>query len=188
MNFLINLNELLDLSKKNASSLTSLYNLAIKKINHIDENGEFITATENCGYKFELFIHSFLKFVSGPVGLIQVQREEEFAPVKNPPGSATDSPDTARKLISQSNIMKLLKSGAAIKEFGKSISKQSEEEAVCEIDARLSYDGENLSQFHSKEIILPVYLQKPQKEKKSKKFTDSPKFKKYMKYKKCINS
>lgn len=32
-------------------------------------------------------------------GLIEVKREEEFAPVKNAPGAADDSPDTARELL-----------------------------------------------------------------------------------------
>ncbi len=31
--------------------------------------------------------------------LLEVQRAEEFAPVKNAPGSASDSPDTARQAI-----------------------------------------------------------------------------------------
>jgi UDP-N-acetylglucosamine/UDP-N-acetylgalactosamine diphosphorylase len=31
-------------------------------------------------------------------GLIEVSREEEFAPVKNAPGEKTDTPESARKL------------------------------------------------------------------------------------------
>jgi UDP-N-acetylglucosamine/UDP-N-acetylgalactosamine diphosphorylase len=33
------------------------------------------------------------------VALLEVRRDEEFAPVKNAPGAAADSPDTARKAI-----------------------------------------------------------------------------------------
>jgi UDP-N-acetylglucosamine pyrophosphorylase len=47
------------------------------------------------GIKLELFI-----FDSFPLAercaLLEVRREDEFAPVKNAPGAAADSPDTAR--------------------------------------------------------------------------------------------
>ena len=49
------------------------------------------------GYKFELFIHSFINFCEdGEFGILQVEREEEFAPVKNAEGTHVDSPNTAR--------------------------------------------------------------------------------------------
>ena len=35
------------------------------------------------------------------MGLLEVFRDEEFAPVKNAPGTSEDSPDTARALISK---------------------------------------------------------------------------------------
>lgn len=48
------------------------------------------------GVKLELFI-----FDSFPLAercaLLEVRREDEFAPVKNAPGAAADSPDTARR-------------------------------------------------------------------------------------------
>ena len=48
------------------------------------------------GIKLELFI-----FDSFPLAehcaLLEVRREDEFAPVKNAPGAAADSPDTARR-------------------------------------------------------------------------------------------
>lgn len=34
-------------------------------------------------------------------GMMEVRRESEFAPVKNAPGAAEDSPDTARELMSR---------------------------------------------------------------------------------------
>lgn len=39
--------------------------------------------------------------LAGEFSLLEVIREEEFAPVKNPPGTPEDSPDCARGLISQ---------------------------------------------------------------------------------------
>ena len=50
------------------------------------------------GVKLELFI-----FDSFPLAercaLLEVRREDEFAPVKNAPGAAADSPDTARRAM-----------------------------------------------------------------------------------------
>ncbi len=50
------------------------------------------------GIKLELFIFDTFPLAER-VALLEVHRHEEFAPVKNAPGSASDSPDTARQAI-----------------------------------------------------------------------------------------
>lgn len=50
------------------------------------------------GIKLELFIFDTFNMAS-QWGLMEVLRDEEFSPVKNAPGSKTDSPDTAREAI-----------------------------------------------------------------------------------------
>lgn len=50
------------------------------------------------GIKLELFIFDTLPMAKS-VSLMEVPRDSEFAPVKNAPGSASDSPDTARQAI-----------------------------------------------------------------------------------------
>lgn len=50
------------------------------------------------GVKLELFIFDTFPWAQR-TALLEVAREEEFAPVKNAPGAATDSPDTARTAI-----------------------------------------------------------------------------------------
>jgi len=52
------------------------------------------------GIKLEQFIFDTFTWAERPA-LLEVRREEEFAPVKNAPGSATDSPDTARLAVLQ---------------------------------------------------------------------------------------
>lgn len=49
----------------------------------------------NTGVKFELFIFDAFPLADS-IGILEVNRDEEFAPVKNAPGSKEDSPDTAR--------------------------------------------------------------------------------------------
>ncbi len=50
------------------------------------------------GIKLEFFIFDTFPLAER-VALLEVHRHEEFAPVKNPPGSKSDSPDTARQAI-----------------------------------------------------------------------------------------
>ena len=50
------------------------------------------------GVKLELFIFDTFPMAQ-QVALMEVARDSEFAPVKNAPGSPSDSPDTARQAI-----------------------------------------------------------------------------------------
>lgn len=71
------------------------YHLAHKKIAYLDKNGKTVKPEQPNGYKFELFIFDIFPAFSG-MAVYQVQRDEEFAPVKN--ASGVDSPQTAREL------------------------------------------------------------------------------------------
>lgn len=68
---------------------------AIKKINHIDKEGNYITPDKPCLIKYEAFIFDYFNMVDD-VTIYRVNRNEEFAPVKNKEGE--DSPMTATKL------------------------------------------------------------------------------------------
>lgn len=76
------------------------YHLAKKAIAHV-ENGERITPTEPCGYKFETLVVDMVKLM-GSCLAYEVVREKEFAPVKNLTG--VDSVDTARELLKKNGI------------------------------------------------------------------------------------
>jgi UDP-N-acetylglucosamine/UDP-N-acetylgalactosamine diphosphorylase len=75
------------------------YHVAHKKIATVGPDGlPFKPSTPN-GIKLERFVFDAFPFAS-VVKAVEVQREEEFAPVKNPPGQGLpDSPDTARDLL-----------------------------------------------------------------------------------------
>ena len=68
---------------------------AIKKMNYIDKYGNLQTPTEPCLIKYEAFIFDYFNKVDD-VTILRVDREKEFAPVKNKQG--IDSPETAAKL------------------------------------------------------------------------------------------
>lgn len=71
------------------------YHVAKKKANYMDESGRVVIANEPNAYKFESFIFDAFTSLESMV-IMRVNREDEFAPVKNAEG--VDSPETATKL------------------------------------------------------------------------------------------
>ncbi|KAG7391794.1 hypothetical protein PHYPSEUDO_003414 [Phytophthora pseudosyringae] len=128
------------------------YHVAKKKIPYVNDEGTAtVTPTSNTGVKLETFIFDVFP-LSKSMKVLGVAREDEFAPVKNAPGAASDSPDTARQLISEQCKRWLQAAGAS---FADSTS-----DAICEILPSLSYNGEGLEEVaRSKSPIeLPVVL------------------------------
>ena len=72
-----------------------IYHTAIKKNSYINEEGKEIIPKEPNSYKFEAFIFDAFELFND-IAILRVNREEEFAPVKNREGE--DSPRTAKKL------------------------------------------------------------------------------------------
>ena len=83
--FVVRADFLLSLCTAEVTSSNALYNKAFKKIEHADpETWDDIKPTEENGWKFELFLHSFLPQVeAGKLGVLMVDRATEFAPVKD---------------------------------------------------------------------------------------------------------
>ncbi|CAI5980115.1 unnamed protein product [Closterium sp. NIES-64] len=67
-----------------------IHHLAVKRIPSVDGAVQ--------GVKLEQFIFDVFPLAS-TLALLEVAREEEFSPVKNAPGAAADSPDTARQHV-----------------------------------------------------------------------------------------
>ena len=96
LNYLFNVNDLnLTLSGKLP------YHLAEKAIPHV-ENGERIIPKQPCGYKLETLVVDMIKLM-GTCLAYEVERDKEFAPVKNLTG--VDSVDTARALLIKNGIV-----------------------------------------------------------------------------------
>ena len=75
-------------------------------------------------------------------------REQEFSPVKNAPGSASDSPDTARALLEQLHAAWLRDAGATI-----------EGEGAVEVSPQASVFGEGLSALSGVALQTPALVQ-----------------------------
>ena len=72
-----------------------------KKIAHIDENGAFVKPETENGYKFETLILDMVRLM-GTCLPFEVEREREFAPIKNKEG--VDSVETARVLLQKNGV------------------------------------------------------------------------------------
>ncbi len=66
---------------------------AEKKVPHLDENGTCVKPESPNALKLEFFLFDALPLANSPL-ILEGNREEEFAPVKNPEGQ--DSPDSSR--------------------------------------------------------------------------------------------
>ncbi len=131
-------------------NLGNMYHIARKKIPFYDQDLKTtVKPTSNNGIKLESFIFDVFP-LSQNMAVLDVARVEEFAPVKNPPGSESDSPDTARALFS--NVAKewLRKAGAILKGDVNS--------DACEVGPLTSYSGEGLEVYMGKEVECPFSI------------------------------
>ena len=72
-----------------------------KKIPYLGENGMLVKPEKENGYKFETLILDMVK-LAGSCLPFEVEREKEFAPIKNKTG--TDSVESARELLKKNGV------------------------------------------------------------------------------------
>lgn len=141
-------------------NLDNLYHVARKKIPYYDDASEqTIKPDSNNGIKLESFIFDIFP-LSERMAVYSGRREDEFAPVKNAPGSPADSPDTARAYLSQQALSWVVKAGGILKQSqASSGSKVEEDDGICEVSPLTSYGGEGLEELVSgKDIECPFSL------------------------------
>ncbi|CAH0513931.1 unnamed protein product [Peronospora belbahrii] len=142
----------LDFLQRCCNWIDAEYHVARKKIPYVNDEGTaMIIPTSNTGIKLETFIFDVFP-LSKSMKALGVAREDEFAPVKNAPGAASDSPNTACQLLSDQCKRWLLNAGATFE--------ASAPDVICEILPSLSYNGEGLEEVvRSKSPIrLPIVL------------------------------
>ncbi|AGO14242.1 AaceriAFL192Cp [[Ashbya] aceris (nom. inval.)] len=113
--------------------------IAKKKIKYYDPSSDtLVCPTDVNGIKLEQFI--FDVFGSIPLerfGCLEVERSEEFSPLKNGADAPNDNPVTARKAYLELGTKWLRDAGAVI-----------DEGILVEVSSTLSYDGEGLSRYN----------------------------------------
>jgi UDP-N-acetylglucosamine/UDP-N-acetylgalactosamine diphosphorylase len=88
------------------------YHKAVKKIPHINQDGERVQPDKPNGVKFEMFIFDILGYSTvDRVTAVEGLRDREFAPLKNKTGK--DSIDTARASLIKDNVRRLKQAGVA---------------------------------------------------------------------------
>ena len=98
------------------------------------------------GIKLESFIFDVFP-AARSMAVLEINRAAEFSPVKNAPGSAEDSPDTARAISSALHRGWLSSAGAKV--VG---------EGLVEVSAAVSYAGEGLEGVAGVELRAPLLL------------------------------
>ena len=139
------------------SKLPSEYHVAKKKIPYADKDGNTVPKSEikeNTGIKLESFIFDIFS-KSERLVVFEVERADEFSPVKNATGSSSDSPDTARAIISSLHKSWLQNAGVSFE----SPTTHSTDEPLCEISPLVSYAGEGLEKLKDQTFPLPVLIQ-----------------------------
>jgi UDP-N-acetylglucosamine/UDP-N-acetylgalactosamine diphosphorylase len=131
-------------------NLGDLFHVARKKIPHYDLGSRKMIERppEPNGIKLEAFVFDAFGMLSSPdkMAVLQVPRDEEFAPVKNAAGQ--DSPQSARGMVSNLCRRWIEKAGGRLVEdnenSGGGGAEEEEEELLCEIVPATSYAGEGL--------------------------------------------
>lgn len=139
------------------------YHVAKKKIKHVTvPDGEPQAPKEPNGIKLELFVFDVFPCVDlSKFAVLEVERKEEFSPLKNAKGSGSDCPETSRADIMSQHLRFLQGAGAQV-----DLSEQKDlsplNPPVVEISPLVSYAGEGLESLRGKKLKLPVLLQSPE--------------------------
>jgi len=116
------------------------YHIARKKIPCVDlTTGQRVKPESPNGIKMELFIFDVFPFCTD-LAIHEVERKEEFSPLKNASGTSSDNPETSRRDLLAQHRRWLEKAGATVAP-----------NVDVELSPRVTYSGEGLSnvQGHS---------------------------------------
>jgi len=115
------------------------FHIARKKISHVDlETGNSVKPTKPNGMKLEMFVFDVFPYTER-FAVLEVERNEEFSPLKNAPGTGSDDPESSRRdLLAQH------------KRFLENAGAQVRDNVEIEISPLVSYAGEGLESVKGK--------------------------------------
>lgn len=132
------------------------YHIAKKKIKHVDmESGEVIVPKSNSGMKLECFVFDVFPFAEN-FSVFEVDRKDEFSPLKNAPGSGADCPETSRRDIVAQHVRFIEAAG------GRVVGEDADdyEKLQFELSPWVSYAGEGLRDYvEGKTITAPAIIE-----------------------------
>lgn len=132
------------------------YHIAKKKIKYVDlETGEQIAPKSNSGMKLECFVFDVFPFAQH-FSVLEVDRKDEFSPLKNAPGSGSDCPETSRRDIIAQHVRFIEAAGGKV--VGENVD--DFEKLQFEISPWVSYSGEGLREIvEGKTIQVPAIIE-----------------------------
>ncbi|XP_029940722.1 UDP-N-acetylhexosamine pyrophosphorylase-like protein 1 [Salarias fasciatus] len=138
--------------------------VAIKKVPFVDAGGHRVKPSQPNAIKMEKFVFDVFPFSRNLV-VFEVLREDEFSPLKNADGAATDSPTTARNSLLAQHCRWARRAGAALlDEHGNTLPPASSDSAgvqppaQVEISPLVSYFGEGLEQLLSGRTLKVPFI------------------------------
>ncbi len=88
---------------------------ALKKVAHIDDAGRRVEPDRPNAVKFERFIFDLLPSARRAI-VVEVDRADAFAPLKNPSGDAADTPEMVRSYMIAQHVRWLRRAGVEVAE------------------------------------------------------------------------
>ncbi len=89
------------------------FHIAKKKVAFVDTSGETVAPNEPNAIKFERFIFDLMPSANNAV-VVEVDIPNNYGPLKNAPGSASDSPETVKAQLSEMHTRWLIQAGAKL--------------------------------------------------------------------------
>ncbi|KAF9087229.1 UDP-N-acetylglucosamine pyrophosphorylase [Mortierella sp. AD031] len=131
------------------------YHIARKKIKTVDmQTGDIIAPKQVNGMKLEMFVFDVFPFTER-MAVFEVDRREEFSPLKNAPKSGQDCPETSRRDILQQHVRFIEAAGGKVV-VGED-DEQIEGAPTLELSPLVTYSGEGLADIVAgKSIKTPL--------------------------------
>ena len=147
------------------------HHVAKKKIPYIDmENGQSVKPEKPNGIKLEQFVFDVFPFVElKEFGCLEVDRKEEFSPLKNMKGTGEDDPETSRRDIMEQGARWVQAVGGTVVggeggtagiEVSPLISYVGYPDVVQAVFTDIIQGGEGLEYLRGREIKAPAVIEK----------------------------
>ncbi|KAI8583425.1 hypothetical protein K450DRAFT_103661 [Umbelopsis ramanniana AG] len=128
------------------------YHIAKKKIPSVDlKNGDLLAPKTPNGMKLECFVFDVFAYAHN-LSVLQVNRLDEFSPLKNAPGTGVDCPETSRRDIIAQHVR-------FIEDAGGKIISQGKGEHTLELSPLVTYAGEGLEIVRGKTLNTPAIIE-----------------------------
>ncbi|ORY33047.1 putative UDP-N-acetylglucosamine diphosphorylase [Naematelia encephala] len=127
------------------------FHIARKKISTVDlESGVLIKPDQPNGMKLEMFVFDVFPFTKS-LCVLEVDRADEFSPLKNAPGSKADCPETSRRDLLAQQKRWIVENGGIIADG-----------VEIEVTPDVTYAGEGLEWMRGLKFIKSGVISKPE--------------------------